>query len=234
MSALEVRQVKRPRLSLSCGVCRSRKVRCGREQPECTNCLRMNKTCVYESLVRDELTGRLRQPPASNQDRIFARVSSHNTPAWSQANSFTDFGAIRPTQNHSSQDDSIGTGINKSIDLNPPLPREHQVPLDKVYPKVPTWEEVIQGPVNQDISGSGATSTALFDQRSSRSSSQDHQPDRLSSDYLSLRRGGRVRYIGKAFWGFIPGQVRPSMHYLALFNPKGDLFTNIGGLGKSK
>lgn len=210
MSALEVRQVKRPRLSLSCSVCRSRKVRCGREQPECTNCLRMNKTCVYKSLVRDELTGRLRQPPASNQDRDFARVDSHNTPPiWSQANPFTGLGGIRLAQNHSSQDDSISTGINNSIDLNPPLPREHQVLLHKVYPKVPTWEEVIQGPVNQDISGSGATSTALFDQQSS---SQDHRPDRLSSDYLSLRRGGRVRYIGKAFWGFIPGQVRPSMH----------------------
>lgn len=172
----------------------------------------MNKTCVYESLVRDELTGRLRQPPASNQDRDFARVDSHNTPTWSQANPFTEFGGIRPTENHSSQDDSISTGINNSSDLNPPLPREHQVPLDKVHPKVPTWEEVIQviqGPVNQDISGSGATSTALFDQRSP---SQDHRPDRLSPDYLSLRRGGRVRYIGKAFWGFIPGQVRLSMH----------------------
>lgn len=206
MSALEVRQVKRPRLSLSCSVCRSRKVRCGREQPECTNCLRMNKTCVYESLVRDELTGRLRQSPASNRDRDFTRVDSHKTPTWSQANPFTEFEGIRPTQNHSSQDDSISTGINNSIDLNLPLPRERRVPLDKVHPKVPTWEEVLQGPVNQDISGSGPTSTAL------RSSSQDHRPDRLSPDYLSLRRGGRVRYIGKAFWGFIPGQVRLSMH----------------------
>lgn len=222
MSALEVRQVKRPRLSLSCSVCRSRKVRCGREQPECTNCLRMNKECVYTSLVRDELTGRLRQPSASDQDRDSARIDPDNTLNWSQANSFPQFGVSRPTPDHSDQY-NIPTGINSSSDSNPPLPQEPQAQPSKTHSKVRTWEAAIQEPVDGDISGSGLLSTALPDKGLS---SQGHRPD-IISDYLSLRQGGRIRYIGKAFWGFIPGQVRP-IYATFRFNPTGHLLISIG------
>ncbi|KAL6239533.1 hypothetical protein BDW75DRAFT_227162 [Aspergillus navahoensis] len=41
--------VKRPRPAFSCRTCRTRKVRCGREQPECANCRRMNRKCEYQS-----------------------------------------------------------------------------------------------------------------------------------------------------------------------------------------
>ncbi|KAL4747430.1 hypothetical protein BDW72DRAFT_209628 [Aspergillus terricola var. indicus] len=41
--------VKKPRPAFSCLTCRTRKVRCGREQPECANCRRMNKVCKYQS-----------------------------------------------------------------------------------------------------------------------------------------------------------------------------------------
>ncbi|KAL4758603.1 uncharacterized protein BDW70DRAFT_152295 [Aspergillus foveolatus] len=41
--------VKKPRPAFSCLICRTRKVRCGRERPECANCRRMNKVCKYES-----------------------------------------------------------------------------------------------------------------------------------------------------------------------------------------
>ncbi|KAL3429603.1 hypothetical protein BDV09DRAFT_202867 [Aspergillus tetrazonus] len=41
--------VKNPRPAFSCLTCRTRKVRCGREQPECANCRRMNKVCKYQS-----------------------------------------------------------------------------------------------------------------------------------------------------------------------------------------
>lgn len=40
--------IMRPRQSLSCIVCRRRKVRCGKEQPACGNCVRFNETCEYE------------------------------------------------------------------------------------------------------------------------------------------------------------------------------------------
>ncbi|KAJ5693140.1 hypothetical protein N7462_002563 [Penicillium macrosclerotiorum] len=52
-------QVKRPRLALSCLVCRRRKVKCGKEQPRCQNCERMGETCVYNTGIRDPQTGRV-------------------------------------------------------------------------------------------------------------------------------------------------------------------------------
>ncbi|KAL4977913.1 hypothetical protein BDW66DRAFT_26947 [Aspergillus desertorum] len=51
--APRVAKVKRPRPAFSCLTCRTRKVRCGREQPECVNCRRMNKKCEYQSASKD-------------------------------------------------------------------------------------------------------------------------------------------------------------------------------------
>ncbi|GKZ18420.1 hypothetical protein AbraIFM66951_000979 [Aspergillus brasiliensis] len=94
MPPTEPRQIKRPRLSLSCIVCRRRKVRCGREQPECANCVRMKEKCVYKTMVRDEFTGRVRQlspapaPPASQNDNPNASDSRANH-AEERAGTFT-------------------------------------------------------------------------------------------------------------------------------------------------
>ena len=41
-------RISRPRPSLSCLGCRRRKVRCGREQPACGNCVRIKENCEYE------------------------------------------------------------------------------------------------------------------------------------------------------------------------------------------
>ena len=101
----------------------------------------------------------------------------------------------------------MSSGITSRSDLNSSLLSEHRITLDNAHPKVPTWEEAIQVPTDQDLSGSGATAKALSNQQLRP---QDHGSDILSPDYLSLRHGGRVRYIGRAFWGFIPGQVRPT------------------------
>lgn len=51
MPPTEARQIgiMRPRQSLSCVVCRRRKVRCGREQPACSNCVRIHEACEYEN-----------------------------------------------------------------------------------------------------------------------------------------------------------------------------------------
>lgn len=75
MPLLEARQVKRPRLALNCVTCRRRKVRCGKEQPQCRNCERLGETCVYNIGTRDPTTGRVvrateeeerSEPPPSN------------------------------------------------------------------------------------------------------------------------------------------------------------------------
>ena len=48
--------VRRSHPSLSCVICRRRKVRCGREQPACNNCVRIQEICEYEADVRDRST----------------------------------------------------------------------------------------------------------------------------------------------------------------------------------
>lgn len=53
MPPSESRQITRPRPSLSCAICRRRKVRCGREQPTCNNCVKMNEACEYETDMSD-------------------------------------------------------------------------------------------------------------------------------------------------------------------------------------
>ena len=47
--------IARPRQSLSCLACRRRKVRCGREQPACSNCVRFHEACEYESEAPDSV-----------------------------------------------------------------------------------------------------------------------------------------------------------------------------------
>ena len=79
--------IKRPRLALSCVSCRRRKVRCGREHPQCVNCTRMNETCVYNTGVRDELTGRVQHVSSNNESsHSVSRPSNHaavlDTGAW--------------------------------------------------------------------------------------------------------------------------------------------------------
>ena len=49
MPSTEGRHITRPRQSFSCLVCRRRKVRCGKQQPACSNCVRIRETCEYES-----------------------------------------------------------------------------------------------------------------------------------------------------------------------------------------
>jgi hypothetical protein len=193
MSAPEPHYVKRPRLSLSCIVCRRRKVRCGREQPECTNCIRMNKTCIYKTMARDELTGRVRQLSPSSQERDATEPDPRNNDVdgrsakllWSQW---------------------TGRDANPAAEIGGAHVVQRRLPADQGHPTVPSWEEAMQVPSDHDIPGTGGSVQpgALPDQPSS---SQNHRHI-LSLDYLSLRRGARVRYIGKAFWGFVAGQVR--------------------------
>lgn len=59
--------ISRPRQSLSCFVCKRRKVRCGREQPACSNCLRTHETCQYEHDILDRATRQKKRKPASDK-----------------------------------------------------------------------------------------------------------------------------------------------------------------------
>lgn len=187
MPLSELRQIKKPRLSLSCIVCRRRKVRCGREQPECANCVRMKENCVYRAMVRDESTGRVR--PVSPQGR--------------DPRDSTDAHPDLPWPHWGRH-------------ANAPYPEKHSRPPSRPsphrqepYPTALSWEKAIQLPRCRDASVPqiGGSSTT---REPSTVPSTNHFPsldDPLCCDYLSIRRGGRVRYIGRTFWGFVAGKV---------------------------
>ncbi|KAJ5390009.1 uncharacterized protein N7496_001077 [Penicillium cataractarum] len=71
--------VKRPRLALSCVVCRRRKVKCGKEKPQCHNCERLGEICSYDTGVRDTETGRvLRAAEFEENGPRPAELTSHD------------------------------------------------------------------------------------------------------------------------------------------------------------
>lgn len=71
--------IKRPRLALSCFVCRRRKVRCGKEQPQCNNCVRMDEACIYNTRARDPCTGRVQR--ATEEDSVSQEATSYEREA---------------------------------------------------------------------------------------------------------------------------------------------------------
>lgn len=156
MPAPQSRPIKKPRISLSCIVCRRRKIGCGREKPECANCMRMKEACVYRVMARDESTGRVRPASPSPQNHHYSGSDPH------------------PHSQHRNDPDANapcergGTATSRG-----PL----ESPEPTAYP-------------------------------STTSNDPNHpKPTPLCRDYLSLRRGGHVRYIGSTFWGFVAGKV---------------------------
>ncbi|OJZ82061.1 hypothetical protein ASPFODRAFT_51749 [Aspergillus luchuensis CBS 106.47] len=240
------RQTKRPRLSLSCIVCRRRKVRCGREHPQCANCVRMKENCVYKNMVRDEFTGRVRQAspsPAPQGDNSNGRESLVNDSEerkggftwshWPSQDSGNVIGlsdeaplprgtvslTATPPQRHPTKarcDASAVPHQRLSSSMLTPAPLSRQQQVDLQYPTVPSWDEVTQLPENHQASARAGKSrtpsasqdaaTAVSASTTAPSVSINHQY-LTSSDYLSVRRGARARYIGQAFWGFVAGKV---------------------------
>nr|QWQ58167.1 MacR [Penicillium rubens] len=196
MPLSEPRQIKKPRLSLSCIVCRRRKVRCGREQPECANCVRMKENCVYRAMVRDESTGRVR--PVSPQDKDSRDSTSDARPDLSWPHWGRDTNAPYP-------DKPSRPPSRPQVSANASPSPQRQEP----YPTVPSWEEAIQLPSYRDanapqINGSSTTTRDPSPAPSTRLFRAPSEPP--CRDYLSIRRGGRVRYVGQTFWGFVAGK----------------------------
>lgn len=190
MPLSEPRQIKKPRLSLSCIVCRRRKVRCGREHPECANCVRMKENCVYRAIVRDESTGRVR-PVSPQGGNPRDSTDAHLDLPWPHSGRHAN--APYP-EKHSRP---------------PSRPSPHRQEPYHTVPTVRSWEEALQLPRYGDVSVPqiGGSSTT---REPSTVPSTNYFPflnDSLCRDYLSIQRGGRVRYIGRTFWGFVAGKV---------------------------
>ncbi|OQE28578.1 hypothetical protein PENSTE_c003G04257 [Penicillium steckii] len=61
------RKVTRPRLAFNCLECGRQKRRCDKLKPKCTNCQRLDKTCIYNTGTRDPETGRVSRPKVSEE-----------------------------------------------------------------------------------------------------------------------------------------------------------------------
>ncbi|KAJ5894561.1 hypothetical protein N7495_006252 [Penicillium taxi] len=186
MDSQKHRQIKKPRLSLSCNVCRRRKVRCGREQPKCTNCVRMKENCVYKAMIHEE-SGHL-QPvsPQRVSNGPNARPELSRSHWRAEAESATYPEHLRPGSSNQ-------TLSPKSLQQS------------EVFSIVSSWEEVIQPPKVHPSASQSSTATTR-DPSPVQSMPPFTNGDPLGHDHLSLRRGSRSRYIGRTFWGFIAGK----------------------------
>jgi Zn(2)-Cys(6) binuclear cluster domain-containing protein len=267
-SSAESRQIKRPRLSLSCVVCRRRKVRCGREQPECSNCMRIKEKCIYEIGIRNRSFDRVSQkshtePDSRSENGILeSRIDQSSPYSEKPANWVNNDSSNILSKEFGSAAKQITPGISPvsgplsyhgsssnvesnfpSSNTSPALsPQPKHRSLNLAYSNVPSWEEALQEASDNGRNNLWGVKTGVTAQQpatdqyhrgikwSSMSDSPVYEPpfyetvamdefptrpqtpqsDRsiLPSDYLSVRRGARVRYIGKAFWGIITGRVR--------------------------
>lgn len=75
------RQISRPRPCLSCATCRRRKVRCGRESPECYNCIRLREPCHYDPFQSKEPPVQPNATPVTPQnERVVAGQKESQDP----------------------------------------------------------------------------------------------------------------------------------------------------------
>lgn len=63
------KRVTRPRLAFNCLECGRQKRRCDKLKPQCTNCQRVGKTCIYNTGTRDPETGRVSRPKLSDETK---------------------------------------------------------------------------------------------------------------------------------------------------------------------
>ncbi|KAL2842913.1 hypothetical protein BJY01DRAFT_235841 [Aspergillus pseudoustus] len=177
MPRFEARPIKRPRISLSCLVCRRRKVRCGREHPECTNCVRMKEKCAYQPTDLSDSTGQAFPVSPEASDRNGSEpIAVNKELTWSH---WIPEGA----------DNGIGTLHNERAAAGE---EKASQTVTSCSPVVPIFN-------NSEAASHGVGDTI---------------PGALPcADYLSLRRGGRGRYIGQAFWGTVAGKESESDNF---------------------
>ncbi|KAL3492159.1 hypothetical protein BJX62DRAFT_236596 [Aspergillus germanicus] len=208
MSSTGSRQIKRPRVSLSCMVCRRRKVRCGREHPQCANCVRMKEKCLYNLTTHDELMGRADQLAVAAQDKSPRGLEPHMQElTWAHWVPGGTGNRIGPGD----EPQSPSAGAPAAC-LQPRLSRgAKQAAMDHIT--MVHSEEATKLPAGQNTANEATIGTASVISESlasppltSRPDASTKQQNRLwGRNHLSLGRGSRARYISPAFWGFVAG-----------------------------
>ncbi|KAL2859314.1 hypothetical protein BJX68DRAFT_261753 [Aspergillus pseudodeflectus] len=210
MSPSEVRQVKRPRVSLSCIVCRRRKVRCGREHPQCANCVRMKEKCLYNPTTDNELTGQGYEYATAVQDKSIKGQESH-TKELTWAHWVPGGTENRIDPGHDPRSPSLAGAPGAGLQSRLTRATRKQAAMDHIT--MPDSEDAIKLSAGQDTPTEVTRRTASVPMPLAVGSPSASSPDTPASPqdgYLSLRRGGGARYIGQTFWGFVAGRERLS------------------------
>ena len=204
--------ITRPRPSLSCTVCKRRKVRCGKEQPFCANCAKEPEACKYEYDIHhrstDETVRSYQNPsdPAESGSTSSAPLPSdmplfnpniyQNLPPANDRFSYVDGGP-----ENSLPWNDLTTTSNAIVESVFEAPHKRHQNSDQYT--------MLQGSANGR--GEGEESNAhkrkklrISNQPEATSSSESHfRP----FGYLSIQNGGLSRFVGDNFWGLIKGHV---------------------------
>ncbi|KAK8017827.1 hypothetical protein PG993_014153 [Apiospora rasikravindrae] len=195
-----------PRPMLNCITCRRRKVRCGREQPACTNCLRLNEHCGYEPSPRVQTSRHEPSPPTETsapqrfetsteeggiQDTMLSLFSEGWT-EWAPAGGDPlGFDHTTDTRPESWGGVPASTVSKPMTDL--PTPTAAPAPWHdtdmQLVPAIPQFGGVWE-----------STLTSSFEDITK-------SPTQRPTGYLSIGNQGRQKYIGNAFWALIGGHA---------------------------
>lgn len=199
------RQITRPRPSLSCVICRRRKVRCGREQPACSNCVRIQEACQYE---------------AANRDLSTPQVTRKSNPNPLPGNT-RDLGSNPASilTGDASPEDSeraIQTTTPSITNATTPNPES-----DASRKRLRTSNGLT--PVQEFTNSPKAVQPTSVDEEMGTGTSADNEHAALRgfdvrpSGYLSIRSGDQVRHVSNGFWGLVTGHVSLQINAGCLF-----------------
>lgn len=187
--------ITRPRPSMSCAICRGRKVRCGREQPACSNCVRIQEACQYDADNRDLSTPQVTRKgnphlvPGKTCD-LGSKPASIPTGDTPPEDSERAIQMTTPSITNS-------TTVNLGSDASRKRLRTSNglTPLQE-FTNSP--KAVQPTSVNEEI-GTGTPA----DNENAALREFDARP----SGYLSIRSGGQVHHVGNGFWELVTGHV---------------------------
>ena len=195
------RGIPRPRPALNCRSCKQRKVRCSKERPACTNCVRVKAACEYENTVSDRVGNTVlsakrtvafeeESTPSSKREKLSLLAKPHGpqsidlVPRARDLDNLNGTGHLQPKPDPSSQ----------ILNLN----------SSSLVGKQQSEDGNVSGNVAHDAI------------RTVPSNSRESTP--ITHGYLSKQLGGQFSYVENSFWALIRGYVSYKFDNKNFFN----------------
>lgn len=179
--------ITRSRPSLSCVICRRRKNGCGREQPACSNCFRIQEACQYDANIRDRSTQQVTRK--GNPHLLLGRTRSLGSKSASVLT-----GDTSAEGSESARQMTTPSTMNTTTgDLGSDASRKRL----RTSNGLPPLQEFANSPT-------AVKPASMNEERGTGTSTDDeHSEIRVfnarPSGYLSIRSGGQVRHVGNGF-----------------------------------